>query len=543
MVSCAACTKEIYGEYDGERLDHLETASDSSISVAHLDQDEVIFDSGIAFCDNDCAPRGLRKDPPEKDPLQALMEFFHSCNTEDTREYYHNRGWSDETINSLLLGWAPPDESKAYRHLKEEGYSVAEILSTGAFTQRGEPPYECVWRGRYVLPYFDENSNVKYAISRSTGSEGGGAAGYDGHPADVMSGKYTKLSKNKPFSIYEEPIYGVHSLAEADDDRVLIAEGIPDAITAIQEDYATLSPVTTQFSHEQYDEVEDIISSEGFSTVYIVPDNEEVQESQEDQGYDISVGLQGGLKTAAQLKEREIDADVRIVDLPKDEDESKVDLDDYLNEFGREKFEGLLEDSVSPEDHEEVFSDIRETVKEQIAYREEQREHDGPKTGSGEYSAIYDLSILDVLPSEFSRKGDRGSSPLQHIGNSRNYFSVTEYKGSLIAHDFKRNVTYTPLTYVLCELGERDLDDPNGSLSNREIWLVWKWCKENAIIPEDDPLPSAAITHLAQNDIGYKFNSQEEREEGFVPYDIYVTALKRVEDKYGLDPGRSIPDD
>lgn len=542
MVSCAACTKEIYSEYDGERLDRLETTSDSTISAVHLDQSPVIFDSGIAFCDDDCAPRQLRDKPPEKEPLQALIEFFHECNTEDSREYYHNRGWSDETIDDLLLGWAPPDESKAYRHLKDEGYSVAEILSTGAFTQRGEPPYECVWRGRYVLPYFDESGDVKYAISRSTGTKGGGAAGYDGHPADVMSGKYTKLSKNKPFSIYEEPIYGVHSLAEADEDRVLIAEGIPDAITAIQEGYATLSPVTTQFSHEQYDEVEDIISSQNFSTVYIVPDNEEVQDSQEDQGYDISVGLQGGLKTAAQFKEREIDAEVKIVELPKPDEEDKVDLDDFLNSHTEEEFANLLDNAVEPEDHEEVFSDIRETVKEQIAYREQQREHQGPKSGSGDYSAIYDLSILDVLPSEFSRKGERGENPIQHIGNSRNYFSVTEYKGSLIAHDFKRKVTYSPLTYVLCELGERDIDDPTGSLSNREIWLVWKWCKENGIIPEDDPLPSAAITHLAETDIGYRFESKEEKEEGFVPYDTYVTVLKRVENKYGLNPGRKMPD-
>lgn len=540
MVSCAACTKEIYSEYDGERLEHLEGSSDSSISAIHSDQNSVIVDSGIAFCSDECAPRGLRENPPDKDPLQELIEFFHSCNTDESREYYHNRGWSDETIDELLLGWAPPDESKAYRHMKEKGYSVAEILSTGAFTQREEPPYECVWRGRYVLPYFDENGAVKYAISRSTGTKGGGAAGYDGHPADVMSGKYTKLSKNKAFSIYEEPIYGIHSLAESDEDRVLIAEGIPDAITAIQDDYATLSPVTTQFSHEQYDEVKEIISDEEFSTVYIVPDNEEVQESQEDQDLDISVGLQGGLKTAAHLKERDLDADIRIVEIPRPDGETKVDLDDYLNENDRSEFEALLETADEPEDHEEAFEDIRKTVEEQIEYREQQRDHDGPSGGSGDYSAIYDLSILDVLPSDFSRKGDRGSNPIQHIGDSRNYFSVTEYKGSLIAHDFKRNVTYTPLTYVLCELGERDVDDPNGSMSNREIWLVWKWCKENGIIPEDDPLPSAAITHLAESesDIGYTFSSQEEKEEGFVPYDVYVNVLKTVENKYGLDSGR-----
>lgn len=542
MITCAACNRSIVSETDGERLDLLKSASDSSLVVIQDQNTGIITDSGISFCDADCAPRGLRESHPEKDPLQSLIEYFHDSNTEESLEYYRDRGWTDETINELLLGWAPADELAAYEHLREHGYSIAEILSTGAFTQRGEPPYECVWRGRYVLPYFGEDGSVQYAISRSTGSQGGGAAGYDGHPADVMSGKYTKLSKNKAFSIYEEPIYGIHSLAESKGDRVIIAEGIPDAITAIQMGYATLSPVTTQFSYEQYDSVESIISDQGFETVYIVPDNEEVQDSQEDQGRDISVGLEGGLKTAAHLKEREIEAEVKVVELPRSEEERKVDLDDYLNSHTKEKFEELLDTADSPDDHEEIFEDIRETVKEQIAHREDQRERASKKSKSGNYSAIYDLTILDVLPPEFSRKGDRGPNPIQHIGDSRNYFSITEYKGTLIAHDFKRNVTYTPLTYVLCEIGERDLDNPTGSLANEEIWLVWKWCKEQGIISDEDPLPSAAITHIAETDIGYQFEDPQKREEGFVPYNIYLTVLKRVKNKYNLNPGRKIPD-
>lgn len=537
MVSCAACNRTIYSEVDGSRADELNMLSDSSLSALVEVEDGVIFDSGIAFCGDECAPRQLRDNPPEKDPLQAVIEFFHQSNTEESLEYYKNRGWTEETIDELLLGWAPPDELAAYKYLEDEGYSVAEILSTGLFSQQGEPPFECLWRGRYVFPYFEEDKSVSYAISRSTGSKGGGAAGYDGHPKDIMSGKYTKLAKNKPYSIYDDHIYGLHSLDQTD--NVIIAEGMPDAITAIQEGYSSLSPVTVQFSHEQYDNVEEIISEKGVDTVYIVPDNEEVQDTQEDQGRDISVGLEGGLKTAAHLLERDIDAEVRVVELPKPEDRRKIDLDDYLNEHTTEEFEQILDTADAPEDHEEVFEDIRETVEEQISYRENQEER-SQKSSSGKRSAIFDLSILDVLPSDFSRKGDRGPSPLQHIGNSTNYFSVTEYKGSLIAHDFKRNVTYTPMTYILAEIGAREIDDPNGSLSDKEIWQVWKWAKENNVITSDDPLPSAAIAHIAKNDIGYEFDEQDE--DGFVPYDIYITVLKRVKNRYGLDPGRSIPD-
>lgn len=541
MISCVACNKRILEEVDGSRWDqHTLSASSKQRGLESVSQESYVIDSGIIFCKS-CAPQELTENVkhPEKGVLDELINYFYEQNTIETMTYYQDRGWDKETIDWLQLGWAPPDDIYgAYEYLEEQGYSTADILSTGIFSQNdGSPPYPCLWRGRFIFPYYDENMNATYAIAREIGQ--------DGHDADIMSGKYAKLPKNKPYSTYTDSIYGEHSLVadlEYDNEgKVIIAEGMPDAISAIDAGYPTLSPITSEFSYQQYDEVLEILNDHGYDTVYLIPDNEEVQESQEERDTQLSVGLEGGLKTAAHLQERELEAEIRVVDLPRPDNIRKIDLDDYLSDNSVSDLQQLMEEAINPSEIDE-YEEIKEKVAEQIEYREKQAQYsDVNKSGSGNRSAIYDLRITDVLPSQFSKKGDRGPNPIQHIGDSRNYFSVTTHRGDLIAHDFKRNVTYNPITYVLCEIGERELDDPHGELTKKETWAMWKWCKENNIIASEDPIPSKAIAYIAENEIGGYTPSTEEQKEGFVPYDVYVNVLKYIRDTYNLDPGRDIP--
>ena len=111
-----------------------------------------------------------------------------------------------------------PTRTGLLDHLMREGHDRDAILSTGLFTEDLRP----LWQGRYVLPYFDSDDNPVYAISRSTGSEGGGAVGYDGHPADGLSGKYAKPAHTKPYAHVEEPIFGLGCVE--DGQPVLITE-------------------------------------------------------------------------------------------------------------------------------------------------------------------------------------------------------------------------------------------------------------------------------------------------------------------------------
>ena len=172
------------------------------------------------------------------------------------REYFHERGWTDDTIDEARLGWAPPSRTGPLDHLMREGYDREAILGTGLFTEDLRP----LWQGRYVLPYFDVDGQPVYAISRSTGSEGGGAVGYDGHPDDGLSGKYAKPAHTKEYARISEPIYGLGSVE--DGQPVLVTKGIADAITAHQAGYACISPVTTRFKHDDRERLREILEDQ-----------------------------------------------------------------------------------------------------------------------------------------------------------------------------------------------------------------------------------------------------------------------------------------
>ncbi len=68
--------------------------------------------------------------------MKAATDFYRSelSKRENVLEYLHKRGLKDETIQSYLLGYAPP-ESEGWRHLYEflleKGYSDEEMEKTG----------------------------------------------------------------------------------------------------------------------------------------------------------------------------------------------------------------------------------------------------------------------------------------------------------------------------------------------------------------------------------------------------------------------------
>jgi hypothetical protein len=192
----------------------------------------------------------------------ADEEGAHPDRPTTAREYFHERGWTDATINDARLGWAPPSRTGLLDHLMREGYGREAILSTGLFTEDLHP----LWQGRYVLPYFDADGHPVYAISRSTGTEGGGAVGYDGHPDDGLSGKYAKPAHTKEYARVSEPIYGVETVE--DDQPVLITEGIADTITAHQAGYPCISPVTTRFKRDDREQLRAVLETHdpAFST-------------------------------------------------------------------------------------------------------------------------------------------------------------------------------------------------------------------------------------------------------------------------------------
>ena len=472
------------------------------------------------------------------------VEYFHNqldtdLSAIDTVEYdtprdafQEGRGWTDETITTKRLGWAPANDTGLLDHLMRKGYGREAILGTGLFWPNGLEP---IWKGRFVLPYFDAEGRPAFAISRRAGN---------GHPADRAGdygdgpAKYHKL----PVSAIdectrEEPIYGRDTVEPGED--VLITEGIADAITAHQAGYACLSPVTTSFKISDRERLAELLEAEDVGRVYIVNDAEpptsSLRDAEDAEGWDrlhveqYGEGVRGAVRTASYLAEQGINA--RIGELPQPAAE-KVDLDDYLTRWGGD-LRPILATSRKVEDHPAY--DPRDAALEAA---DASRGWDGPTT-SATGSALFDLGIRDVTGLGWDY---RGENPLGHHGNSENYFVQIRDHG--LAYDFKYKKAYNALTYLLVEAGERDAASPNGRLDDGEVFTAWQQAKGEGLLPEEDPIPRRALRYVAQQVTDWDGDLVEhETRDGDtfdgLPADVYNATLEAIREDYGIAPGRT----
>ena len=399
-----------------------------------------------------------------------------------------------------------------------EGYDRDAILGTGLFTEDLTP----LWQGRFVFPYFDVDGRPVYAISRSTGSEGGGAAGYDGHPADFMSGKYAKPAHTKEYVAVDEPIYGLETVEPGE--AVLVTEGIADAITAHECGYACISPVTTQFKHRDRERLVGLLEDREVDRVYVVQDAERPTSDVDEDGRltveQFGPGVKGAVATADYLADHDLDA--RVAELPRP-GLDKVDLDDYLGTWARD-LSPVLSSAKPAADH--PAHDPQETAVRTAV------ENRTTVPSDGRSSALFDLDITDVTGLSW---GYRGTNPLGHHGQSENYFVLAE--GAGVAYDHKYKAAYNALTYLLCEAGVRSPSSPNGPLDDDELFAAWRHAKGHGLIPEDDPIPRDALCYVA---VKNEYCSREDIKDGWrLPSDAYRKALDHVRNEHGVDPGRN----
>jgi len=467
---------------------------------------------------------------------EPIDEHADTERPETAHDYFASgRGYDDETINEWRLGWAPGDGG-LYDHLREQGFDADTIAATGLFCEKA--PKKELWRGRYILPYFSADGRAEYAIARCTGSKGGGSAGYDGHSADFLAGKYAKVAHTRENVPLSEPILGLHTLPEINEEEeeeddepptdVIVAEGIADAISATEAGYAVLSPVTKEFKREHFDAVVDAVAQRNVGTVYVVPDAEQASFSEIDSddvpdepehAFEaitqpaVAPGPGGGLRTANYLVEHGIDA--RVVELPRPSG-GKVDLDDYIQNWST-SLGPVLASAKRPQDHPK-FDAATATQKTD----EDVTRTSGSSSGSAESgvtqnvtsvttegagSGLFELGVDDVNPS--LEDGYRGKNPLGHTGTSENYFAVNDIGGTCFGKDYKRpgKPAYNGVTYLLVDLDERPVEGPEGPLSPREAWVAWAEARKRGLLGPDDPVPTKALEHVAREQELYDFDA------------------------------------
>jgi len=493
-------------------------------------------------------------------------EGEHPDRPATARDYFTDvRGWADDTVDELLLGWAPPghvDGLVAFLH--DRGHTREAILATGAVGETDRGGFYSTFNARYVLPYYDAQGAPAYAIARTTGGVGGGAKGYGGHPADYQAGKYAKLRHTDDRVPFEEPIYGLDTLAEGD--HVVIAEGIADAITARELGYAVLSPVAKEFKRTHYAPLAEALAAHDVDRVTIVADADGIRNG-DAEGLDpetigdavagalspVGAGLGGALRTATKLGDR-TEAAIRVAVPP-----APGDLTNDLDEFVTGPWGGALGALLASAKPAGAFVAYDAAVSRSVETRDVEvgniTHTAAARVSSESGSALWDLDLNDL---EGLKDGDRGKNPFAHTGTSEAYFVARRGDGGdVIATDYKAagdSQTYNALTALLVEAGERHRDRPEGSLSDAEVFHAWRQAKLRGDLVDDDPVPYRGLLGIAVEDGlvdrgelilrdadgGDVVQDPEDAEESYkaLPPGAYDDLLGHVEETYGVDVGR-----
>ena len=259
--------------------------------------------------------------------LAAASGYYNSQLTEDMRFEINKRwGISNDTIDRLLIGYAPVDETALQFAMKD--LFQRDIIEKSGLVIKTSKGWVDFYQGRYIFPYW-KNGKVEYTIGRKI----------DGLTPETVyeAGKYKKqilYKKNNEDGkgreyispiIKNDVFYGEDSLRGAK--NCIITEGVTDCIMAIQVGFPCVSPVTVQFQKDDYGKIYELVKN--LDVVYICNDNE-IND----------VGYKGAMSTAQYLISKGVD--VCIVRLPKDPDIDKIDLAEYLRNNSADALRKLM---------------------------------------------------------------------------------------------------------------------------------------------------------------------------------------------------------
>lgn len=153
---------------------------------------------------------------------------------EQAKQYLLNRGFSQDSIASWRLGWAPPSWQGLHDFLASEGYRDNEIVGAGLAGASGQGRVYDRFRGRIMFPIFDFNSQVVGFGGRIFQSE---------NDAPIMSENQKTANEPKYLNtvntlIYDKSrvLYGLDraKIAIRKADACVLVEGYADAIMSSQ---------------------------------------------------------------------------------------------------------------------------------------------------------------------------------------------------------------------------------------------------------------------------------------------------------------------
>ena len=291
------------------------------------------------------------------DMLTAAAEWYHQQlgNFPDIVDHLDTHyGFSPEIVEEQKIGFAPPSASDPEITSDLAEYLVTipgfsnKLVMSGLFAFASpKGPYWDYFKGRIVFPYW-KNGKMVNMIARATSitpsdqfecyTDRNGNVKTDDEDRPMYI-KYKKLRRHDPDDdkkkfiskfIGKETFMGLNAIRGAKE--IIITEGAPDWVSAVDHGFPAVSPVTTNFRDEDLPKLAEVII--GAEALYIINDNEDNQ-----------AGLTGAIKTGKYLTSQS--RKVFLVELPRPEGISKIDLNEYLKVHDSEDLKGLMKSAKS----------------------------------------------------------------------------------------------------------------------------------------------------------------------------------------------------
>lgn len=257
--------------------------------------------------------------------LTAAARYYHGMLSASVRQDWYREiyGFTDETIDSLVLGWS---DGHLFQHFTSKlGVGRAEALATGLFVQLRDGTVKDFFVKRLVFPYW-RNGRVVYFTARKTDMT-------DDRPWEAP--KYKKLLTHSNRHPYVSGLISNDTFYNEDDARgaemLLITEGITDCISARQGGYACISPGTARVRNKDEDKL--IKLAGRVARTVICNDSEES-----------GAGDEGAEATARVLFGAGLD--VRIARLSREEGVEKLDLNEFLKAHGGDALGEVLKEAA-----------------------------------------------------------------------------------------------------------------------------------------------------------------------------------------------------
>lgn len=256
-----------------------------------------------------------------------------------------NYGFSSNIIDNLCIGFAPVSKKSDYTseladHLNSFPEFQGKLHLTGLFFFKyPEGPYYDFFKGRIVFNYW-KGGKVVFMLARATRHTPQDK--YEGNTNKEGKYEYIKFKKLRVYDETDEKRKYLSKFIQNDvfmgedavrgADEIIITEGAPDFVSAVDHGFNAISPVTTNFREKDFDKLE--MLTRKAKNIYIINDNEI-----NNAGYD------GAIRTGKYLTEK--GRNVFLVALPRPEGKDKIDLNEYLKENTADDLRKIMNEAKS----------------------------------------------------------------------------------------------------------------------------------------------------------------------------------------------------